>query len=347
MPITLQQSNQLKAIGVLMMLFLHLFNNLDYQNGLYQPIIFIGEKPLVYYISFFTDACVPIFAFVSGYGLYYKYQSKKSTYRSANWLRLKKLYLNLWLVILVFAVILGLVMNKDGYPGSLEKLLWNLSGIRLSYSFIWWYFTTYVFVVLASPLLFYLLDRYNFFLVFLMSFLLYVIGYYFRIFNTEIFTHPLLQYFHNQGARFCLVQFEFMLGAFLLKYRWIDFLNSIFNCESFSRTQKNSIGCVLILALILFHALVPSLFISPFIALAFIIVWVFMSPGTVINKILDHVATHSTNIWLIHSFFYITYFKAFIFGMRYPLLIFILLVVCSLLSSYVINYFYKKLERLV
>lgn len=324
MEISLKQSNQLKSIGVLMMLFLHLFNNLDYQNGLYKPLIFIGEKPLVYYISFFTDACVPIFAFVSGYGLYYKYQSKKSTFRSANWIRLKKLYLNLWLVILIFAVILGLVINKEGYPGSLEKLLWNLSGIHLSYSFIWWYFTTYVYVVLASPLFFYLLDRYNAYLVFLISFLLYVIGYYFRIYNTEIFTHPLLQYFHNQGARFGLVQFEFMLGAFLLKYKWLELFQKFSKWKRFSITTKNCLGLLLILALIVFHAFVPSLFISPFIALVFIIIWMSMSSGKFINRILDFVAPHSTNIWLVHSFFYVTYFKDFIFGARYPLPIFLL-----------------------
>lgn len=153
--------------------------------------------------------------------------------------------------------------------------------------------------------------------------------------------------FSRQGARFGLVQFEFMLGAFLLKYKWLELFQKFSKWKRFSITTKNCLGLLLILGLIVFHAFVPSLFISPFIALVFIIIWMSMSSGKFINRILDFVAPHSTNIWLVHSFFYVTYFKDFIFGARYSLPIFLLLVGCSLLSSYVINYFYKKLVRLV
>ena len=72
MEITIQKSNQLKSIAILMMLGLHLFNR-EY-TGLFQPLIFMGAQPLSYYLSLFCDACVPIFAFVSGYGLYFKFK---------------------------------------------------------------------------------------------------------------------------------------------------------------------------------------------------------------------------------------------------------------------------------
>lgn len=68
MQITLQKSNQLKSIAILMMLCLHLFNR-DH-HGLFTPLVFIGQQPLSYYISLFSDACVPIFAFVSGNVIY-------------------------------------------------------------------------------------------------------------------------------------------------------------------------------------------------------------------------------------------------------------------------------------
>ena len=83
MQISIQKSNQLKSIAILMMLCLHLFNT-DYK-GLFQPLIFIGDQPLSYYISLFSDACVPIFAFVSGYGLYYSYVNKKDLYAKKMW----------------------------------------------------------------------------------------------------------------------------------------------------------------------------------------------------------------------------------------------------------------------
>jgi surface polysaccharide O-acyltransferase-like enzyme len=68
MEISIQKTNQLKSVAILMMLCLHLFNQ-DY-HGLFQPLLFVGSQPLSYYVSLFCDACVPIFAFVSGYGLF-------------------------------------------------------------------------------------------------------------------------------------------------------------------------------------------------------------------------------------------------------------------------------------
>ena len=62
MELTQTQTNNSKGIAILMMLCLHLFNTLNYQ-GLFVPLIFIGDKPLVYYISLFCDCCVPIYCF--------------------------------------------------------------------------------------------------------------------------------------------------------------------------------------------------------------------------------------------------------------------------------------------
>jgi len=153
--ITVRQSNQLKAIAILMMLCLHLFNR--NHKGLFEPLLFIGKQPLSYYISLFCEACVPVFAFVSGYGLYYKYQQDSSVFGRDNFKRLKKLYLNYWIIILIFPVILGLILKFPGYPGSWEKLVLNLSGLipsimarggfspsmcfsyaQVAFGFIWW-----------------------------------------------------------------------------------------------------------------------------------------------------------------------------------------------------------------
>lgn len=61
-----------KGIAILFMLLLHLFCTKNY-NGLFQPIIMIGETPLIYYLALFGDCCVAIYCFCSGYGLMYSY----------------------------------------------------------------------------------------------------------------------------------------------------------------------------------------------------------------------------------------------------------------------------------
>src|SRR5690606_7634460 len=160
MKITIEQSNQLKGIAILMMLVLHLFNTLEYK-GLFTPLVFIGDKPLIYYISLFCDACVPIFAFVSGYGLFFKYRQNPSAYGRLNLGRIKKVYINLAIVILFFPVILGAIFGDPKYPGSLLKLMLNLTAIDVSYNGAWWFFTIYILFILTSKFWFRLIDKLN------------------------------------------------------------------------------------------------------------------------------------------------------------------------------------------
>lgn len=341
MEITIKQSNYLKVIAILMMLCLHLFNR-EYK-GLFQPLIFIGEKPFSYYISLFCDACVPIFAFVSGYGLYYKYIKNTQVFFSGNIERLKKLYLNLWIVILIFPILLGLLLQKSGFPGSLAKLMMNLTAIRVSYSSIWWYFTTYVLVVMTSPFLFYVTKKYNSIAVLTLSFVVYLIAFYFRVYKTEIFTNDILKWIHFQSARYGLVQFEFLLGALALKDYWNHRFAKVFGKVKF----KNTAAIILIIVLIVIRALLPNFFFSPFSALAFILVWNQISIGKWMTVCLDFFTPHATNIWLCHSFFYTTFFKEFIYSPELPILIFFLLLICSLISSWIINYFYNKFQRYI
>ncbi|RRQ45854.1 acyltransferase family protein [Chryseobacterium sp. SC28] len=341
MEITVKQSNHLRVTAVFMMLCLHLFNT-NYK-GLFDSFIFIKQQPLVFYISRFCDACVPIFAFVSGYGLYYKYEKDAGSFAKGNFKRLKKLYLNLWIVILIFPVLVGWLLHHPGMPGSFSKLFLNLTAINVSYSFIWWYFTTYVLVVISAPLLFYWTQKYNEWLVLLISFVIYLVAFYFRVYKTDIFTNQLLHWFHFQGARYGLIQFQFLLGAVALKNKWNHRFGVVFE----SLKYPTLVAVILIILLFVFRAFVANFIVSPFTALAFILLWNQISLGEFMTKFLDFFAPHTTNIWLCHSFFYVTFFKDFIFGARFPLLIFILLLFCSLVASYIINLFYNRLQTYI
>ena len=218
MSIPIQKTNQLKSIGILMMLALHLFNR-DY-NGLFQPIVFIGSQPLSYYISLFCDACVPIFAFVSGYDLYYSYCKDSNAFLTKNIIRSKKLYIRYWVILLVFAVLLGWILNKDGYPGDWEKFLLNFTGINPSYNGAWWYFTIYIAFIFTAAFWFKLLDVINPYLYLSLLVLVYVIAFYFRVYHTPIFENSIIVWLHTQSALYFCTLLQFMLGAFALKYDW-------------------------------------------------------------------------------------------------------------------------------
>ena len=322
-----------------MMLFLHLFNR-DYK-GLFQPLLFIGSQPLSYYISLFCDACVPIFAFVSGYGLYLKYQQSHTECAKANFLRLKKLYINYWIIIILFAVLLGWLTGAPGYPGSWWKFLENISGMNGSYNSAWWFFTSYVFFVLTSSFWFKLMEKFKPVIMLSLLFVLYIVSFWFRVYQNDIFEHNLLQYVHRQSALYFCTLFQFVLGAYALKMDWHGWMTTMF-----SRLRYPSVAAVLgITALVVLHGLIPNFIIAPFTGLGFIFLFLQIKTGKLTDRALDYFTPHATNLWLVHMFFYLIYFKEFIYSFTFVPLIFAVLVLVSLISSYMINYIYHFVQK--
>ena len=339
MELTIMQTNRTKGIAILMMLFLHLFNR-DY-NNLFEPLIFIGSKPLSYYISLFCDACVPIFAFVSGYGLYFKYQKDSSKYVGDHGRRLKNLYINYWVIIALFPVALGLILNKEGFPGSILKLFLNITAIDPSYNGAWWFFTIYVLFVLTSSFWFRLLERSNPYVFGIFLFVIYLIAFYFRIYKTDVFTNPVLIWIHRETALYFCTLFQFMMGAFAYRFQWNDKVR-----KRYAQIKwKNGMSVLVIILAIVFHAVVPNFIVAPFTGIVFIFAFCQMNLGNFLNKILDFLTRHATNMWLIHMFFYMIFFKDFIYSFRYVPVIFFVLVSICILCSMLINFIIHKLLK--
>lgn len=334
MEITIKESNHLKSIAILMMLFLHLFNTLNY-DGLFTPLIYIGEKPLVFYLSLFSDACVPIFAFVSGFGLYYKYRQNKESYNlRSNAKRIYSLYKTYWIILFIFVLGVGSFLQVDGYPGDVTKFLLAFSGLTAStYNGAAWFFTIYVLFVIFSKSIFQILDRFSkSFFVFVLA--LYIVAFYFRVYQTDIFSNVVLDWLHTNLALFGTTLFQFLLGAYALKYSWKQKVSNIFE----RIPLKNMAAMIGILGLIVFHAYVPNFIVAPITGLAFIMLFTQMSLPKPLESILDFLTPHATNMWLIHMFFYLIFFKDFIYSPKYILPIYLLLILCCVTVSYFINF---------
>lgn len=332
MEISLKQSNQLKSIAILMMLCLHLFNR-DYK-GVFQPLLFFEKQPLSYYISLFCDACVPIFAFVSGYGLYFKYQKSQHNYCRDNIVRLKKLYINYWIIILIFVLGIGmLVLKSPGYPWSWEKLFLNLTAIKTTYNGAWWFLTIYVLFVLTSEFWFWLLEKLNPYLYLLALGIIYLFAFYFRVKKPDLFSIPVLNDMQMQMSKFFMTLFQFMLGAFALRFKWNTKITKIFTKIKY----KNTVSVLGIVVLIVIHALIPNFIIAPITGLAFIFFFCQLQLPKIIQKSIDFFTPHATNMWLVHMFFYLIFFPKLIYSFQYPIIIFFVLVLLCVISSYTIN----------
>ncbi|MBV6879079.1 acyltransferase [Epilithonimonas sp. FP105] len=343
MSISVQKSNQLKVVAILMMLCLHLFNR-NYK-GLFEPFLFVGKQPLVFYWSLFCDACMPIFAFVSGYGLYYKFQNDKAAFANGNFARLKRLYVNYWIIILIFPVTLGLILKFPDYPGSITKVIYNIIAFDNSYNGAWWFFTTYVIFVFTSNFWFILLQRLDPYLYIFILFIVYIVYFYLRLnrFWEERTSFEVLNIFLKDLILFFYTLSQFMLGAFALKYNWNKIVSQWFK----NIRYKNITILILISGLIVLHATIPNFIISPFIALCFIFLFCQIELGLYISKGLDFLIPHSTNIWLIHMFFYSIFFPSFIYSFRYPSIIFFMLLMICVLCSYVINFINLQIQKLI
>lgn len=341
MEITLQKSNQLKSIAILMMLCLHLFNR-DYQ-GLFQPLVFIGKQPLSYYISLFCDACVPIFAFVSGYGLFFKYQESKTNYIKSNRIRIRSLFINYWIVLVLFVVVLGYLLNMPGYPGDFQTFILNFTAVKVSYNGAWWFLTTYLVFVITSSFWFRLLLKLNPYIYLFVLLVLYIVGFYFRIYKTDLFSSEYMQWLHTQSALYFCTLFQFMLGAFVLKYR----IHSQISKKIKALPFKNYFLILGIVLLVVFHGLLPNFFFAPFIAIVFILLYCQLNITPFLQKGIDFFTPHATNMWLVHMFFYLIYFKEFVYSFKYVVPIFIVLVGLSVASSYIINFINKKVLQLL
>lgn len=103
------------------------------------------------------------------------------------------------------------------------------------------------------------------------------------------------------------------------------------------------IGMVL---LVIFHAFFTNFIIAPFTALGFIFLFTQLKLPLFMHKTLDFLSPHSTNLWLIHMFFYLIYFSNFIYSFKYPILIYLVLVILCVLSSYVVNYLLQITRRM-
>tara|TARA_B110000211_G_scaffold199066_1_gene229278 strand:- start:207 stop:1241 length:1035 start_codon:yes stop_codon:yes gene_type:complete len=340
MEITKNQSKILQTMATLMMLFLHLFNR--EHIGLFTPLIYVGSQPLSYYLSLFCDCCVPIFCFVSGYGLYHTYNKNETPYTKNNLRRILKLYINYWLILFIFAICLGFLLNKHGYPGDWMTLFLNILAVDNLYNGAWWFFFTYILLVFSSSIIFRIAKSNYAILLFLFSIGFYLISFYFRIYSPNLFDSLFINWIQRQICLYGCSFFPFLIGALSLKYKWNTKVSLFFNKVKL----KNSLALTAIIVLIIIHGLIPNFIVAPFLAIPFILLFNQIKFSNQINKLILKLSVHSTNLWLIHMFFYQVYFKNFIYSAKYVLLIFLLLIGCSFLSSYFINKIYHPILKL-
>ena len=339
MELTREDTQKAKGVAILGMVMLHLFCRLG--DLPYTPLIWIGDIPLIYYLGLFGDICVPIYCFCSGYAHYLLKEKHETQYTKTIFQKLFRFLKHYWTVVVLFSLA-GLLMRRgNGIPGSLAQFLGNVFLYRINYNGAWWFVVTYVFLCALSPLLSRVVQRMRPLVVLSASGFVYLIAYLFRFKFILTFSNEWLNWGWQQLILLGTSQFGYLIGMVCRKECWISQLRNITGFAAAKPNDRQIAWRVLVLltptAAFVGHCMVQSLGVAPFTAGA-VLLSIFLSPLPVlVNRIFLFLGKHSTNIWLIHMFFYNGALGWSVFSAQYPVFVLLLLLLICIAVSVLIN----------
>lgn len=314
-------STEVKGVAILFMLWGHLFPNLQVVDSLCN-LIYIGNEPFSLWIKP-AIAPVPIFLFLSGYGMHVvntKLVGDANRYR-----RVLRLYLTHWIVMFTFVTI-GFFVNPAQYPGSFIKLLGNFTGIDPSYNTALWFLLPYVLLALSAKWIVRLFARYNAFVILGAVYLVGTSVSWWISRHTVFLNHYRLIYII---CEYVALMFPFVLGIscseFKVFQKWKKYFCDLKYCGILSW-----LGIVLMTTLMC--AVKPRLIFSIYMLVMLLLFYSACRPRWLCHT-LTYLGKYSMCMWMVHSYFYAYLFHDFIYGFRYPVVIFCVLLTVSLLSS--------------
>lgn len=297
--ISRQNSLQIKGVAILCMIAFHLYG---FPERLPDGVnIWWMGTPMIKALQI----CVPIYLFMSGYGL-----QCNSLEHGISWKKIvskiKKIYILYWKVILPF-VVCGIFIGYyhiDSRSGA-ENLLFNVLGVKSTYNGEWWFFSLYIELLV----LFFIISRINvslkcYICVMIITLILC------RVMN-KVF--PFDEYaIIGRHLKMIIINVNiFMMGCFFSKY---DIYGRIDKNVGQYGKNKFFLSFVFILFPIIVRAYVPLIGITELVIVPmFALGVVYLCRVKYIAKVLSFMGKHSMNLWLIHSFFIYYYLNGITF----------------------------------
>lgn len=310
--LTKDDTKIMKGVAIIMMLAYHLWAFPGrIAGGMLNYCIVVWDKPLVRAIGEFGDLCVPLFFFLGGYGIYLKFSNKGADIIS----RIKKIYMSLWKVFLIF-IPLGFVCfgNQIKYcqenvwnryaDFSIYKFLLNFIGISCDYNSEWWFLWSYVCVILTFPIARIIINKHSLAVNVFMTVLFEV---FYSLTISIISTVDILSalrgsfiytMFWSRFTPYCAL---FYAGMAMAKDDGFRKLNEMLRNNNVLSIGSDiiGIGTIFILKEWFITSSCACLYVILIIAFSLDLV----SKTKIIKKVLSMIGNESTNMWLIHSFF--------------------------------------------
>lgn len=332
-----KDSQIVKGIAILMMLFHHLFALKKLTQ--FNVTNLIVDQTVTIAISGFFKVCVFLFVFVSAYGLSIQLSKSDCSLKDLEPTTRKRI-LNIskkTFALIVFIFIVGSIFNlpyttsTDYNNGSiLQKIVYvffNAIGMCSVFkapllNSSWWYLSLAILLIVLVPVLYKLLNKIGVFSLLILT----IFSYYILSLNTT----------YDKLPKYLLVA---LLGIITAKYNFFDLLKDFL--------LSNTILYFFILAglflyfpaAIYFRTLIePGYYFILYTLSTFNIVllcFLLISHIPIINTILFYLGKYSLYMWLFHTYIMTIWFSKFTYSFENLWLIYFMLILTSFVFSFI------------
>lgn len=322
-----ESSMMFRGIAILMMIFLHCFNYHS-QND-YIDLIINGNT-LSWWLTKTAGLCVAFYCFLSGYGLYKKYPYGYKYCLEKAWILIKRY----WFFLVLFVGIGAFVFNA--YELNVSTLFSNFFGYNTTYNPTLWFLLPYLLVMVTSPLLLKIFTTHKTWKSIALVVVAYGGAFYcLKMKSIGVIAIPDVLYVVLESFH---LLFSFMCGALLAKYG-IPKLKIMRNM-----VINNFALIVLIAVLVLVRSLIDSSILSPVLCLILIVLLANLHFADGLMRLFEELGRHSLDMWFIHAYFTYKYLDFTVYWLRYPLFIFLAVVIYSYVLSKLFDIVLKRLD---
>lgn len=361
-----EDTKRLRGIAILLMLAHHLFAFPDRIPWGMEPAtsIIASGKELTMIVGEFGSIYAALYMFLGGYGLYASCVScKNGTVQIKNTLyrKITGLYLAYWKVFFIFVPIGFLFFGRQPqYCGSWIQCtrfiehsflvtISDLFGVTNYINSEWWFFRTYLFALFEGFIFIELFKNKNNLYRECAAVIIWniLISQFFPALTSLPSFYGVSSNIWYQNL-FMINEYasNFFVGIVFAKYDIFTSWKQMF--ETRKKVEKILISLFAIACIIYLKVYtVPDSFdllLAPFFVIACI---TFVEETGIFKKILTFFGKHSTNMWLIHSFYcyYFYFFVKLVYGLKNAVASMLILILLSLGSSILINLFWKGVRR--
>lgn len=336
-----------QGVAILAMVSAHLYVQKGAEvHG--SPLIWVSEGvPLIYYLGFLGGICLPFYCFCTGYALFLQFnQMELKEFLKKTYFRLFKFLVHFWVICIIFSIV-GLIFDQDRWvPGNIYRFLCNFFLMEHTYNGAWWFASTYVAFILLSPLFLKLAKKADsrvLFIVFAIIFCGYYLCKVMRLFEADPQEYYWKGFLLRKLSDLWYVLFFYIVGMLFAKEKTIS---RIRNWWERTTGEKGNFYLFIIAAVTTLAVCVIEISGTVFFYAIFCFIYFHLwKKPAYVEKFFLFFGEHSTNIWLVHMFFYLYIFRDLVFIVKYPVFVLPLMFGLSTICSYIINFIMKHLWK--